>query len=71
MRWGSSTIRHATAEDYDLCLKLSEVTEFHHLQKPLYYYRVHSHSVSKQQRLEQIDASARAIRNALKRAGDG
>lgn len=58
-----------TAEDYDLCLKLSEVTEFHHLQKPLYYYRVHSQSVSQERRLEQIEASARAIRNALKRRG--
>lgn len=26
-------------EDYDLCLKLSEVTEVYHIAKPLYYYR--------------------------------
>jgi glycosyltransferase involved in cell wall biosynthesis len=58
-----------TAEDYDLCLKLSEVTEFHHLQKPLYYYRVHPESLSHKRRLEQIDTSARAIRSALARRG--
>ncbi len=37
----------ATAEDYDLCLRLSEVTEFHHLAKPLYYYRVHQQAMSR------------------------
>ena len=31
----------AWAEDYDLCLKLSEVTNIYHLPKPLYYYRRH------------------------------
>jgi len=29
------------AQDYDLCLKLSEVTEIKHLDKPLYLYRNH------------------------------
>jgi glycosyltransferase involved in cell wall biosynthesis len=55
------------AEDYDLCLKLSEVTEFHHVAKPLYYYRVHDKSVSQQRRLEQIHATERAICAALVR----
>jgi glycosyltransferase involved in cell wall biosynthesis len=59
----------ATAEDYDLCLRLSEVAEFHHLARPLYYYRVHQQAMSQVRRLEQIDASARAIRNALARRG--
>jgi glycosyltransferase involved in cell wall biosynthesis len=55
------------AEDYDLCLRLSEVTSFHHLAKPLYYYRMHRETISHQRRLEQIDASARAVRRALAR----
>jgi hypothetical protein len=25
------------AEDYDFCLRLSEITQFYHLKKPLYY----------------------------------
>ena len=59
------------AEDYDLCLKLSEITEIYHLQKPLYYYRVHRKSVSREHSLAQIDAAARAIRAAMVRRKDG
>jgi glycosyltransferase involved in cell wall biosynthesis len=57
------------AEDYDLCLKLSELTQFHHVQKPLYMYRVHADSISQRSRHEQIQASARAVRSALARRG--
>lgn len=57
------------AQDYDLCLKLSEVTEIHHLQQPLYYYRAHAQSVSQQQRVEQIHWAKQAIENALQRRG--
>jgi glycosyltransferase involved in cell wall biosynthesis len=55
------------AIDYDLCLRLSEVTEIYHLRVPLYQYRVHSQSLSVQQRKMQIDASLRAIELALVR----
>ena len=54
-------------EDYDLCLRLSEITQFHHLAKPLYFYRVHPQSVSKQHRLKQIEMASEAIRRALAR----
>ena len=57
------------AEDYDLSLKLSEITPFHHLARPLYLYRVHSGSVSSEQRLKQIMTSKEAIARALKRRG--
>ncbi|MBE9038674.1 glycosyltransferase [aff. Roholtiella sp. LEGE 12411] len=57
------------AQDYDLCLRLSEVTEIEHLAKPLYYYRYHSQSLSHTQRVEQILASQNAINQALKRRG--
>src|SRR4051812_41157026 len=57
------------AEDYDFCLRLSEVAEFEHLPKPLYLYRVHSGSISSQKRLEQIDAAKQAIGRALQRRG--
>lgn len=39
----------ASAEDYDLCLRLSEVTEFHHVAQPLYFYRRHSSNVTNNQ----------------------
>ncbi|MCC5667964.1 glycosyltransferase [Nostoc sp. CHAB 5784] len=55
------------AQDYDLCLRLSEVTEVEHLIKPLYYYRYHSQSVSQQERVEQILAARDAINLALQR----
>ncbi len=56
------------AEDYDFCLRLSEITQFYHLKKPLYYYRQHSqHTV--QQQLDQILESQSAISQALQRRG--
>lgn len=57
------------AQDYDLCLKFSEVTEIYHLQKPLYYYRAHAQSVSQQQRVEQILWAKQAIEQAIERRG--
>jgi glycosyltransferase involved in cell wall biosynthesis len=54
-----------TAEDYDLCLRVSEITQIHHLPRALYIYRVHPDSISSQRRLDQIHASQRAIERAL------
>ena len=56
-------------EDYDLCLRLSEITEIYHLQKPLYFYRLHQGNTSKDKQLEQIVLSHKAIANALQRRG--
>jgi glycosyltransferase involved in cell wall biosynthesis/mannosyltransferase OCH1-like enzyme len=58
-----------SAEDYDLCLKLSEVTEIYHLQQPLYYYRKHPQSISHIGKQEQIEYSGKAVQNALDRRG--
>jgi len=55
--------------DYDFCLRASEVTPFIYLPKPLYCYRVHDQSISTSRRLEQIENSARAVRDALHRRG--
>jgi glycosyltransferase involved in cell wall biosynthesis len=56
------------SEDYDFCLRLSEITQFYHLNKPLYYYRHHSQHTVEQQ-LDQIVASQLAITQALHRRG--
>ncbi|WP_265278280.1 glycosyltransferase [Nostoc sp. KVJ3] len=56
------------AEEYDLCLKLSEVTDFYHIPQPLYYYRRHSGNLTNEQ-FEPIRWSQKAINNALKRRG--
>jgi len=57
------------AEDYDLCLRLSEITEIRRIQKPLYHYRIHPESVSHEMRLEQVQWSREAISRALERRG--
>ncbi|HCA93712.1 MAG TPA: filamentous hemagglutinin [Cyanobacteria bacterium UBA9226] len=57
------------AEDYDLCLKLSEVTEVRQVKQPLYYYRWHQSNTSHQYALQQAETSVRAIANALQRRG--
>ncbi|MHC5718616.1 MAG: hypothetical protein ACYTX0_42740 [Nostoc sp.] len=56
------------AEEYDLCLKLSEVTDFYHIAQPLYYYRRHSGNLTNEQ-FEPIRWSQKAINNALLRRG--
>ncbi len=58
-----------SAEDYDLCLRLSEVTQIHHLPRSLYYYRVHPNTVSAGDRVKQIMMSKLAIERALERRG--
>ncbi|WP_324282059.1 glycosyltransferase [Cyanobacterium aponinum UTEX 3222] len=57
------------AMDYDLCLRLSEITQIQHLPLPLYYYRHHRNSISGARRLEQIYYSSEAIKKALHRRG--
>lgn len=57
------------APDYDLCLRFSEVTQIYHLKQPLYYYRVHGDSISRQNRKNQILASKLAVERALHRRG--
>ena len=56
-------------EDYDLCLRLSEVTEIHHVSQPLYYYRHHEGNASQAWRLEQVLRSQTVIQRALQRRG--
>ncbi|MBN3911434.1 MAG: CHAT domain-containing protein [Nostoc sp. NMS1] len=58
-----------SAYDYDLCLRLSEVTQVRRVQEPLYLYRLHSQSMSVTRRTEQILWSQKAIAQALWRRG--
>jgi glycosyltransferase involved in cell wall biosynthesis len=57
------------SQDYDLCLKLSEITDIAKIPQSLYYYRHHRHSLSGAHRMEQIHHSQRAMNNALDRRG--
>jgi glycosyltransferase involved in cell wall biosynthesis len=68
-RVGGIDLEFPQAQDYDICLKISEITEIYHLQQPLYYYRVHPNTISLGQKDLQIERSATAVRNALVRRG--
>ncbi|WP_192924989.1 glycosyltransferase [Sodalinema gerasimenkoae] len=57
------------AEDYDLCLRISELTDIYHLPEPLYHYRHHSDNASRSQASLQQARSQCAINNALRRRG--
>jgi filamentous hemagglutinin family protein len=56
-------------EDYDLCLRLSEVTPIAHLAEPLYHYRIHSQSASQQFTIEQALRTHAIVNRALQRRG--
>ena len=58
-----------TAQDYDLCLRISEIAEIEHIKQPLYFYRQHSNSISSSREFEQIACTRTAINNALVRRG--
>lgn len=66
---GGIDLEFPQAQDYDLCLKISEVTKIEHLPQPLYYYRVHPQTISQGQKTQQVERSATAVRNALVRRG--
>ena len=57
------------AEDYDLCLRMAELTEVRHIRRPLYYYRIHADSISQRMRIEQIHCARDAVVHALERRG--
>ncbi len=61
--------RYAIAIDYDLCLRMSERAAVLRLDEPLYDYRRHRRQMSVRRRRAQVDASARAIREAIERRG--
>lgn len=60
---------YRVASDYELCLKLSEITDFKHLPLPLYYYRIYADSLSRREYQLQSETCLELIRDALKRRG--
>jgi glycosyltransferase involved in cell wall biosynthesis len=57
------------AVDYDLMLKLSEVTSFTRIPEPLYHYRIHDGQISKTHKDIQLVCAKRAAQNAIARRG--
>lgn len=66
---GGIDLMFTVAPDYDLCLRLSEVTEVVQIKKPLYLYRNHQENVSHTKQFEQIHGTYLAIHRALERRG--
>jgi hypothetical protein len=66
---GGIDLQFPQAQDYDICLKISEVTEIYHLQRSLYFYRTHPDTISQAQKAKQIERAATAVKNALVRRG--
>lgn len=66
---GGLNTRYDYASDYDLCLRLSEITEFYQLQRLLYYYRNHPYNMTNTSRGKQIEHAWQAINEALQRRG--
>lgn len=59
-----------SAVDYDLALRIDEITKIHRIKDPItYYYRQHSQQVSTRSRTEQDLNAKKALQNALKRRG--
>ena len=58
----------SSAVDYDLALKIDEITKIHRIKDPItYYYRQHETQVSTKSRKEQDKNAKTALQNALKR----
>jgi glycosyltransferase involved in cell wall biosynthesis len=66
---GGIDLRFIQAQDYDICLRISEVTEIYHHPQPLYCYRVHPTMISQTQKADLTADAAMAVRNALVRRG--
>lgn len=57
------------AQDYELSLKLAEITNIKHLPLPLYYYRVYPESLSNRSYKEQSEVTLQLLRDSIKRRG--
>jgi glycosyltransferase involved in cell wall biosynthesis len=67
---GGIDIRYYGVQDYDLCLKLSEITNFIHIPKILYYYRRHGNNMSIKNASLNTRNSISVINEALTRRGN-
>ncbi|HZG41163.1 MAG TPA: glycosyltransferase, partial [Nodosilinea sp.] len=57
------------AEDYDLCLRLAEISAPYHLQKTLYFYRHHGGNISQRYADRQLNDAQQAVERAIQRRG--
>ena len=71
-RIGGFNIQFNNIEDYDLCLRVSEVTNIKKINEYLYLYRLHPDSTKvTMDHLERINLCIEAVTQALRRRGRG
>jgi len=70
-RTGGYNVNVAYAEDYDLLLRLAEVTKIANLPEGLYSYRQHDRSTSRVHRFPQMQAKTDSLARALARRYGG
>lgn len=63
-------LKQEYCEDYDLTLKLSEITKVEFVPQATYYYRQHQETQGATLRIERIYWTKKAIENSLKRTSD-
>ena len=66
---GGIDVNFNKLEDYELCLRMSEITQFIKIPEFLYLYRNHPNSVHNENRLDVVLLTERAINEALERRG--
>lgn len=64
---GGLDLNFRYSQDYDLCLRLSEITNFYHVNEYLYWYRIHGSNVSIINKKQQQKYTNLAINNCLNR----
>lgn len=66
---GGIDLKFNKLEDYELCLRMSEITRFVRVPEFLYLYRNHPNTVHNENRLDVVLLTERAINEALERRG--
>jgi glycosyltransferase involved in cell wall biosynthesis len=66
---GGVNAKFNTIEDYELCLRLSEVARIAKVNDFLYLYRSHSDSIKSNSSLPMLVLTCKAVREALRRRG--
>lgn len=66
---GGINTKFKTSEDYDLCLRLSEIARIRKINEFLYLYRRHSNSLMANPSIQELGFTCKAINEALQRRG--
>jgi len=66
---GGINTKFQTSEDYDLCLRISEIARIGKVNDFLYLYRCHSNSLTASPSIQEFSFTCKAVNEALQRRG--